>query len=83
MNDTSRKIHLAVLARLNNATPFERLQMTCDMFELSKELAYASIDQNEPHLPPKVMREKIFMRFYGHEFSQERIQKILARLSSQ
>jgi hypothetical protein len=63
-------------------SPEERLIMGCSMFDAAKEIARSSIMEENPKISPREIKEKIFLRFYGREFDEDRKKKILDALKS-
>jgi hypothetical protein len=59
--------------------PARRLAMACDMFTTAKAFARAGILRDGP-LPESEIRCRLFLRFYGNDFSEEERAKILAEL---
>ncbi len=54
--------------------------MACSMFDTAKALATASIYEQHPGIAPAALRQALFFRFYGHEFSPAEREKILLAL---
>ena len=61
-------------------TPEERLRMGCSMFDTAKAMARSSILAQFPDISSGDMKKKIFLKFYGEEFSEVQRQKILNAL---
>ena len=81
MNDTSAKVQRRFEELLMQKTPEERLKMGCSMFTAAREIAKSSIRAQFPQLSPAQMKQKIFLRFYGDDFSDAQsrdIQSVLA-----
>jgi len=55
----------------------EKLLIAFQMYETAKKMAVASFPKN---LSKKELRKKLFMRFYGDDFKDDEIKKILSRL---
>ena len=69
----------AMMKRLFAAlTPSQRVEMACGMFETARELARAGIILQHGAEGEAHMSKYLFLRFYGHEFSEEKIRRILA-----
>ena len=58
----------------------ERLKMGCLMYDAAKEIVKSSILHESPGLTAGELKEKIFLRFYGPDFSEAQKQKIIAGL---
>ncbi len=54
--------------------------MGCAMFDMAKEIVHSAILNDNPRLSERKLKEKIFLRFYGHEFSVSRLKKIFRNL---
>ncbi|MBI3313238.1 MAG: hypothetical protein HYZ83_03305 [Candidatus Omnitrophica bacterium] len=81
MNDTTPKIAEKMEEMFQQKTPGERLAMGCSMFDLAKELVKSSILQNDPDISPSLMRQELFLRFYGNDFNPAARQKIVHHLT--
>jgi hypothetical protein len=80
MNDTSPEIERKHRELLLQRSGAERLKMGCSMFATARALAVASILEKEPSAPPERVREQLFQRFYGADFSADARERIVARL---
>ena len=58
----------------------DRLRMAGSMYATARALVVASIRQRDPSISANVLRQRLFLRFYGHEFDADRRGRILARL---
>jgi len=82
MRDTSPAMQERYDAMLMALSPGERVAMACRMFGTAKALAKAGIQDREgPIDDPVVMRQKLFLHFYGNEFTPEETERILARIA--
>ena len=79
MNDTSKEVQELYYRLLMQKSPEERLRMGCSMFDAAKIIAKSSILEEFPAISPLEMK-KIFLRFYGEEFSEDQRQEILNAL---
>jgi hypothetical protein len=59
----------------------ERLRMAGSMYATARALVVASILEPNPRATPAEVRQALFLRFYGHEFTAETRERILARLA--
>ncbi len=78
MNDTSPEIQKMLKEKYMNLSGFERVQIGSSMFESAKKIAEYSLRKDLSELEKKI---QLFLRFYGHEFSETEKKKIIARLS--
>ena len=69
MNDTTIAVQRRFEQMLMKRTPEERLRMGCSMFTAAREITKSSIRAQFSHLSPQQMRQKIFLRFYGNDFT--------------
>ncbi len=81
MNDTSEAMEKRYRALLMERSGEERLKMGCSMFDAAKEIVRSSILNENPGLTARELKEKIFLRFYGLDFSESQKQRIIAQLS--
>jgi hypothetical protein len=80
MNDTSPEMEKRYHAMLMQRPGEERLAMGCSMFAAAKEIVRNSILNENPGLSGRELKEKIFLRFYGLDFSESQKQKIIVGL---
>ena len=80
MNDTSEAMEKRYRAMLMERSGQERLKMGCSMFDAAKQIVRSSILNENPGLTESDLKEKIFLRFYGLDFSQAQKQKIIVGL---
>ncbi|MFO7898097.1 MAG: hypothetical protein R6V58_03440 [Planctomycetota bacterium] len=79
MNDTPPDVQKRYHDMLMSVPPVERLKMAGRMFDAAKTFARAGIiaegvrDEGE-------IRRRLFLRFYGRDFSPAECEKILAQL---
>lgn len=81
MKDTSEEFETRFRNIIMRRSPEERLLMGFSMFDTAKQLVKSSIMEQDPKILPKEMKKKIFLRFYGMEFSGVDKKKILNVLS--
>lgn len=81
MNDTTPEVEALFRSLLLRRDGEERLRMACSMFDTAKALATASIYEQHPGIAPAALRQALFLRFYGHEFSPAEREKILLSLT--
>lgn len=80
MNDTSPEMEKRYYAMLMQRSGEERLKMGCSMYDAAKEIVKSSILNESPGLTKNELKEKIFLRFYGLDFSETQKRKIIAQL---
>lgn len=80
MNDTSKEMEEKYFELLMRRSGEERLKMGASMYDTAKEIVRSSILEESKNITPVELKKKIFLRFYGHEFTEVRRQKILKAL---
>lgn len=68
---------------LMSVTPGERVKMACSMFHAARALVLSSLRAEDPTATPVQLRQRLFLRFYGHEFSPDETRRILAHIERQ
>ena len=61
-------------------SPSQRLAMACEMFSTAKALVRAGIEQEHGPLEPEELRQRMFLRLYGQDFSEAEKEKICRAL---
>ncbi|MBK6608402.1 MAG: hypothetical protein IPG24_23700 [Leptospiraceae bacterium] len=79
MNDTSPEIEKMLREKYMSLSGFERVQIGSSMFESAKKIVEYSLPKDLSELEKKI---QMFLRFYGHEFSETEKNKIITRLSN-
>lgn len=79
MNDTSPEIEKMLREKYMSLSGFERVQIGSSMFESAKKIVESSLPKE---LAPVEKKIQMFLRFYGHEFSELEKNKIINRLRS-
>lgn len=79
MNDTSPEIEKMLRVKYMSLSGFERVQIGSSMFESAKKIVESSLPKE---LAPVEKKIQMFLRFYGHEFSELEKNKIINRLRS-
>ena len=82
MKDTSAAIKIRFQNMIMKRSPEERLLMGSSMFDTAKQIVRSSIMEQYPKILPKEMKGKIFLRFYGMEFSEADKKKILNEMAT-
>ncbi len=80
MNDTSEEMEKRYHTMLMQLSGEERLKMGCSMYDAARAIVKSSILNENPGLTEGELKEKIFLRFYGLDFSESQKQKIIAGL---
>jgi len=83
MNDTHPDIAIKFQELIMSKSGEQRLLMGCSMYDTAKKIVQNALSSQHPEITAKEMREGIFSRFYGHEFTEAEKQKILSALASQ
>lgn len=76
MKDTSSKVEEKFRSMILKRSGAERLKMGCSMHATSQALVKASISQKDPI----VVKQALFLRFYGDEFEPKERKRILQAL---
>ena len=81
MNDTPPEIDQMIRENFLKKTPQERFKIGCEMYDTSRYLVRWAILKENPQISEVELRQQLFLRFYGDEFSAEEKEKILAYLA--
>lgn len=81
MNDTSPEIEEKVHEIFRKKTPEERLRIGCEMYDASRYLVTQALLRENPGISTVELKQQLFLRFYGDEFSKEKTAEILAHLA--
>ena len=81
MNDTPKSVTKRISEMLASRTSAERLKMASGMFESGKKLLRAGLLQENKNLTEMQLREKIFTRLYGEDFSNKEIHQIFRAIA--
>lgn len=80
MNDTPGAIEDKYREMIMTCSPADRIAMACRMFATARSLTAAGIHQTSPDLGADEIKQRIFLRFYSHEYGETELQKILVAL---
>ena len=80
MKDTSPEMEEKVREIIRRKTPQERLEMASSMFALSRQLVIQAILRENPDISDSALRLEFFVKFYGQDYTEEELQKILTAL---
>ena len=80
MNDTPPEMERKFRQLLLQRSGADRLKMGFSMFSTARALVVASILEKDPGASPARVREQVFLRFYGADFSAEARERIAAWL---
>ena len=76
MRDANPAVEQQYHTMLMQKSGEERLRMGCSMFMAAKAIVESSIKEKRPDISLVNLKEEIFLRFYGHELSEEQKLKI-------
>lgn len=79
MNDTPPDVQKRYHEMLMSVSPVERMKMAGRMFDAAKAFARAGIIA-EGVRDEREIRRRLFLRFYGRDFSDAKCEKILAHI---
>ena len=77
MNDTPPEIKNKLGELYAKLSGEERMRIASGMFETARKIVLSSFPEN---LPENEKRKKLFLRFYGKDFTKEEIEKIFTCL---
>jgi hypothetical protein len=77
MNDTNPEIEKIFREMIMKKSGEERMMMGFSMFDSAREIVIASIKNENPDISEIELKKKLFLRFYGTDFTEEQKQKIL------
>ena len=80
MNDTPAKIEKRYKEMLMYKTPLERLKMASRMYDSGKKLVIAGILKKKPRLDLSRLREELFLRMYGCDFTAADRERIIKKI---
>ncbi len=78
MKDTAARADEHYRRLMAERTPAERVEIACGMFETARELVRAGILMQHGTEGVAHMRRHLLLRFYGPDFSEEKMRRILA-----
>jgi hypothetical protein len=82
MNDTTPDIEKRQASMIAVLSPAERLRMASSMFDTGRALLRIGLKRQNESISEAQLREQIFSRLYGEDFSGTEIKRILTSLSS-
>jgi len=80
MKDTSEEIELIYNQMIMEKSGEERLKMGFSMFDFARQQVISSIKRDHPDCDVGELRRRLFLRFYGEDFSPEEREKILEKI---
>ncbi|OIP37398.1 MAG: hypothetical protein AUK25_15050 [Desulfobacteraceae bacterium CG2_30_51_40] len=80
MGDTPKEISDIYKKMIMSRTPAERMRMASGMFDAASALATAGIRAEGKDLKDIELRQRLFVRFHGKDFTSEEMAKILSRV---
>jgi len=81
MDDTSPEMKKKYREMLMEKSPQERMRMGMEMTEMARTIVISSIKEAFPDITPSELKQKLFLRFYRRDFSEEQKERILAYLA--
>jgi len=81
MNDTNVAVEMKMRYLMGQKSSEERLEIGCSMYMFAKTLVKASFEQGGT-IPVNILRQKLFIRFYGDEFEDSQKNKIMKHLGN-
>ncbi len=82
MDDTSDAMAEKMRALIRLKTPQERFMMRCSMYAASKILVTRAILEENPSITGTQLKQELFLKFYGDDFTPEEKAKILAHFQN-
>jgi hypothetical protein len=82
MKDTSPAVERKFRGMLMQRTGAERLKMGCSMHSTAQALAKAYISEQHPDAHPRELKQRLFLHFYGADFTPRQRKRILSALST-
>ncbi len=76
MNDTTPDIEIKMRELIAQKTPMERAEMGSSMFDTSVLLIKRFILEENPNISEVGLKQQLFLKLYGDEFTPEQIDKI-------
>lgn len=80
MKDTSSRMERKFRKMLMERSGEQRLKMGCSMHAASRALVKASVLQTVPKASPDVVKQRLFLHFYGNDFKPKQRKRILMAL---
>ena len=77
MDDTNKTIASKFFQLMMEKSEEERFLMGCSMYEAARKIAESAILNQNPRITPEKLKEAIFLRFYGGDFTQTQRNKFL------
>lgn len=78
--DTHPEIEKMLMERYKLLSGEERVKMATSMFDCAREIVISSIRNKNPHISEDELNKELVLRFYGSDFSRERMQDLLEYL---
>ncbi|MCB1116115.1 MAG: hypothetical protein KDK71_06560 [Chlamydiia bacterium] len=79
-SDTSPSMAKKFREMLMERSGEERMMMGCSMSRACRILVIQAIERKHPGISPLELRKKLFMRYYGKEFTQEQAKRFFSHL---
>ncbi len=81
MNDTHPKTAQRFVNLMMSKSNEQRLFMGFSMYDTARQIVQNAICNQNPTITSDAMKKEIFLRFYGQQFSQAQIERILPMLT--
>jgi hypothetical protein len=83
MSDTTPEMDARYRAMVQARPPGgARFKIASDMFDITRAMVIAGIRAKKPNITEAELRQELFLRYYGDEFSPEQREKILAAIAA-
>jgi hypothetical protein len=83
MSDTTPEMQARYRAMVQARPPGgARFKIASDMFDITRGLLIASIRAARPNISASELRQELFLRYYGDEFTPEQRERILAAIAA-
>ncbi|GAX61737.1 l-asparaginase/archaeal Glu-tRNAGln amidotransferase subunit D [Candidatus Scalindua japonica] len=77
MGDTPTQVQLRYKKMIMSLTPSERLRMASRMYDSGRKLVISGIQNGKHQLNASQLREQLFLRIYGNDFSTAEVKRII------
>jgi hypothetical protein len=82
MSDATPEIDALYRAMVQARPPGgDRFRIASDMFDITRAMVIAGIRAEKPQITESELRQELFLRYYGDEFSPEQRKKVLAAIA--
>jgi hypothetical protein len=81
MLDTHPDIAVRYRKMMMRRSGEQRLRMGCSMYDAARQIVRSAILETNAGVTDAEIKQETFLRFYGHEFSQDEIEKVISALT--